>query len=288
MLKPLSSVRWLVPALLVAGASVSHAGLVVLPVATDTSTPIVSGEYVVNQAGDPAKARGDFKTLLKEGDTRKEETFSGFVASSNPMSSLTLSSIGAEVTVGTGSGLETGRIVSRTYDPIENGRFDTTGDNNAQWWLTDNSFELNFSGSAKKGISALAFYGTDIGDFDGSFSLRLLKAGEAVDANGEGGTLIELIPFRQQATSNNGANNGWLSHFGFYDDENVYERVIFELGQANGDDGRDFIGFDDFLVGELNDPTTNPVPEPGSLALVCASLLALTAARRRRTGSNKA
>lgn len=259
----------------------AQAGLVFLDVATDTAP-----NGVVNPDADPAKARKSFRDMLKP-DSIKTDGFSSY-AQGGDVTTLDMSAtIGAALTSAGGSGgLETGKVVDEDIDKPVDGRFDTTGDSAAQWWLTQYGFTLDFGNA---GVSALAFYGTDFGDFDGSFKLTLLTADDV--ANNLSGTSKTYFASAtgQQVPANNGANNGWLSHFGFLDDTASYQRVVFEIGQNPNEVDVDFLGFDDFIVGELRDPTDpNPVPEPGSLALVGASLLALTAARRRRAGSNKA
>lgn len=270
-LKTLAKALPLVLATWVVGA---QAGLVVLEPATDTAPA-----GAVNPTAAPAVARSSFEGML-ETTSIKRDSFSSYGGLNVEVSSLDMSNtIGAALSVAN-SPIGTGRVMNADNDAAANGRFDTTGDAKKQWWLSSFSFTLDFSASG--GVSALAFYGTDFGDFDGTFSLRLLKAGETVNANGEGGTLRQFtFGTTTGAQDDNGANNGWLTHFGFYDDQNIYERIVFEIGQNANEVSPDYLGFDDFVVGTLR-TTGGTIPEPGSLALVGLSLLGLAAARRRK------
>lgn len=271
-MKTLAKVLPVVLATWVVGA---QAGLVVLEPQTDTAP---AGAVRPGQA--PALARSSFEGML-ETTSIKRDGFSTYGMPGLERSSLDMgATLGAMLTVNNAP-LATGRVVNSTSDIPANGRFDTTGGTGErQWWLSQYSFTLDFSSSG--GVSALSFYGTDFGDFDGTFRLRLLKAGETVDANGIGGTVRNFtFGTTTGAQDDNGANNGWLTHFGFYDDQNIYERVAFEIVQNSNEIDVDFLGFDDFVVGTLRAPG-GTIPEPGSLALVGLSLVGLAAARRRK------
>lgn len=220
-------------------------------------------------SGDPLIRRNEFESLLVTNQIRTDG-FSTYPTTpvQSPIKTLDLgSTIGGNISMAVGAG----RIATAETDNPSNGRFDTTGVGDIterKWWLTAYSFTLTFD----QGISALGFYGTDLGDFDGSFEIELLRANEAA---GDG--RVEVLKPTADAV------NGTLQFFGFYDPnpQNAYTQVVFRINQNATDvEDFDFLGFDDFVVGPV--APGNPVPEPGSLALVGAALLGVAAARRRK------
>lgn len=185
-----------------------------------------------------------------------------------------------------------GRFDTTSPYKIENGTETNTG----RWLQSTVGFTLEFGGD----FSAFGFYGTDFGDFQGEFSIELLTRNINTGAleKATGFTALELaslqIP-RLAGSGNTDANtvdgeNGSLLFYGLYDTTRAYAGVRFVVKQCTTDDGSgnplpcgegyDELGFDDFVVGNFKPPVD--VPEPGSLALVGASLLALAATRRRR------
>lgn len=223
-------------------------------------------------SGDPLIRRTEFESLLVTNQIRTDGFSSYPTTTGAPIKTLDLgSTIGGSISMAVGGG----RIATAETDVPSNGRFDTTGVGGIterKWWLTAYSFTLTFD----QGISALGFYGTDLGDFDGGFELELLRANETA---GDG--RVEVV--KSTMSTNADAVNGTLQFFGFYDPDpqNKYTQVIFRITQAAPDvEDFDFLGFDDFVVGPVAPGT--PVPEPGSLALVGAALLGVAAARRRK------
>jgi hypothetical protein len=229
-------------------------------------------------SGEPLAARGAFEGMLDSSKGIQRESFSSV-------------NVGAQQTIALGS-LGATLVNDYLYQPpsdradgfIRNGgqvegRYNTTdalgGPTNGRWWETRYSFSLTFTNA----ISAFGFYGTDFGDFDGSFELELVRAA--------GGTV--KVPFAKPTIGTVNGNpgmqttNGWLQFFAFWDPTDTYTEVRFNISQIGTDINQwDVLGFDDFVVGQLL-PGGGDMPEPGSLALVGASLLGLAAARRRKT-----
>ncbi len=159
------------------------------------------------------------------------------------------------------------------------GRFNTT-EGGKNWWETALSFSIEF----KSPISALGFYLTDLGDFDGS--LLLLLHG----ANNDGTIERVTVPRPDQSLE-----NGSLTFFGFIDPNRTFGKIEFSIVQRECEEGEecaeDFLGFDDLIFGALRQtepppppPPPNGAPEPTSLSLLGAALLGLAwTARRRRS-----
>jgi hypothetical protein len=214
--------------------------------------------------GDPLVKRTQFEGALIPGSL-KSEGFGGVPTGS--YDKFGMAALGGTISrTNTQTGTAAGRVDSNATDGAD-GRFDTSGD--GQWWRTAVSFDIDFAAN----ISAFGFYGTDFGDFAGTFLMELLLAD---------GTSVKYDLLDVMAPAN-AATNGWLQFFGVVDDTNSDQisGVRFNITQASSDpDDWDFLGFDSFVVGDVE--PSNDVPEPGSLALVGASLLGLAAARRRR------
>lgn len=230
----------------------------------------------------PSQARGNFETKLVAGSAKTEDfstaPYAPFVDDQTgfPVVDPLTGPIGAfgipdAISLGIGN-----HYVQTARTDGGAGRFDPTStadctsgeaaDCTARWFEASGDFTINFG----TGYGAFGFYGTDFGDFAGSLTMFLLRDGAAE---------VEIIfePFDDSDT-------GALGFFGFYDTVNRYTGVRFVVSPGEQDD---FFGFDDLILGQV-DSGNQSVPEPGSLALVGASLVALTAARRRRAGSNKA
>jgi hypothetical protein len=160
---------------------------------------------------------------------------------------------------------------------LQLGRYNMTGDlpNNGngdpdfgRFIESASSFVYSFS----RDLSAFSFYGTDFGDFFGTFRLELFNDGKEVFG---------------QALSNQEAQgaegNGNLLYFGVVLDQQVFDEIRFVITQTSPT-AVDVLGFDSFTVGtrKVTVPP-NPAPEPSSIALVGLSLLGLGAASRRKS-----
>lgn len=137
------------------------------------------------------------------------------------------------------------------------GRFNTTADGSKYWAVRAGdagTFTINFS----EAISAFGFYGTDIGDFEGTLTLVLHSATGADE---------ELVVRRGAAVA-----GGSLLFYGFADIDARYTSITFRSTVGGGD----VFGFDDFIVADAGQflPQDTPIPEPTSLALVGLALCA--------------
>lgn len=280
----------LVGAALAGLASLAAAAPTLLPGSTllvfDERASQANGAKIGSTAvANVADARADFERRLGDGSVREnfatapyavEETGSDFP----PFFAAKPITGGLSVLGGRDMSLQSGThyIDTNLTQPFATGgRYDPTSPDctgttqaaieacTARWFETTGSFLIEFDGE----FGAFGFFGTDFGDFRGSLALDLLDANLAV---------VRTLVFDGFGNSGNGA----LGFFGFVDSQVRYSAVKLTVRQTEA--SNDYFGFDDLILGQARstDPDPNPVPEPGSLALVGASLLALTAARRRR------
>lgn len=146
------------------------------------------------------------------------------------------------------------------------GRFNTTP-GGSKWFQqrgTSGQFEIVFSTA----IAAFGFYATDVGDFDGRVTLSLFDSADS---------LVRTVTVPNTVQGNDAS----LLFYGFIDSTQSYKRIAFGNTQA----GVDIFGFDDMVVGDINQIGPLPpgrVPEPATLALVGLSLAGLAAATRRK------
>ena len=167
------------------------------------------------------------------------------------------------------------------------GRYNVTGavpgqqlPANGHWIETSSSFNLTFSGA---GVTALSFFITDLGDFDGSFKVRLLDAS---------GNLLKEMPLVNTDTTDplsptgmpRASVEGNLLYFGATSDGAAFKSIEFVLTQSTLPGAEiDVIGFDSFTVGNyVGGGTTPGAPEPASLALVGLALAGLALSSRRK------
>ncbi|MCP5271144.1 MAG: PEP-CTERM sorting domain-containing protein [Burkholderiaceae bacterium] len=246
------------------GLALLSTSLLAAPVVTVASDP-TSGSSL---SPDVATARGTFVGQL---DQVQGESFSGATDGTlaDPQS-LTIFD-GQGTLTPSYSDFATYRVRS---NPGTSGRFDTTcltaqGACSPRWFEAQGTFRVDFGGA----FNAFGFYGTDISDFYGKLQVELIRSDGAL-------TLLDELMFPESPLT------GGLLFFGVLDEAASYTGANIYITQTDEQGGIDYFGFDDLVLGQVaRDP--NPMPEPGSLALVGASLLALTAARRRRSGRHQ-
>ena len=193
------------------------------------------------------------------------EDFEGFAAGATPPIALVFPGAGtATMNVG-GAGIMRSTVCCGTNGV---GRYPTSG---TKWYetssstVTGSSFSIDFSAP----VAAFGFYGTDIGDFGSSLTLRFFLFG--------GGTYDYLLPYVPSCCGGS-VRDGSLLYAG-YINTTTFTRVEF-IGSA-APSSADFFGFDDMTVGS-RESVTGVVPEPASIALVATGLLGLLAVSRRR------
>ncbi len=179
------------------------------------------------------------------------------------------------------------RLMSEeTFDPTT-GRYNmTTGLNgaNGKWIEARADFTITFSG----GVTALSFFVTDLGDFDGQVFVDLYHGNEVTTrqlVNEEALEDAQGDTVRDQM--GRAIANGNLLFFGATSDNgDDFTKAVFRINQFVNDQGQvpntDYIGFDSIFVGKYTGtPGGGTTPEPASLALVGLALAAGGLARRR-------
>lgn len=193
-------------------------------------------------------------------------------------------------TVGAGSGLALnfgaagtatltgggGAVTATTSTPnggtIGVGRYSVPGGTN-YWDVTAgsaNAFQISFS----QEIAAFGFYGIDIGDFDGTVQIELVNSANVV------------ITSLNVPSASRGLAEGSVLYFGVIasGSSELFQSIRFNTTSGGTGIRTDVFGFDSMTIATQAQvgPPPGTVPEPGTLALLGASLVGLSLAQRRR------
>jgi hypothetical protein len=246
-------------------------------VTTFGQTKSLNGNWPLTTYPEAANARNAFVTALGAGATASFYDFEGATAGANDPLTIALGGVSATLS---GAGQ-----VNNTPSGTDFGRFSVSGNSGStsqgtQYWATSasnepTSFLLDFNGAAVQGFG---FFATDVGDFDGSLSLRLTLMD---------GTFLDVSPgdpFPDGEVFGSGPilgpdADGSVLFFGVRALSNQYFKAVrfISVGGSTPDE----FGFDMFtVVAAPGGPL--PTPLPGSLALVGAALGGLALVRRRR------
>jgi hypothetical protein len=135
-------------------------------------------------------------------------------------------------------------------------------------WAGDSTFEMTMTAP----VTALGFYGVDVGDTGALLSIGIWK-----DA-----TLLHSFPVA-------GGTTGNVLYFGVVTDPaDAFNKVVFGQTLPSGVTG-DRFAFDDFTVGlAATDAQLAPTPEPGTLLLLGSTLAGVGMAAKRRRAARSA
>jgi len=199
-------------------------------------------------------ARDTFLALVDDAIT---ENFEGFEEYAGYQTGLTLD-LGA---LGTSTLQSTDNNNSMWVDAVASGttntvgRYAISGVNYLQ--VSSSYFQLSFS----RPVTAFGFYGIDIGDFSGLFTLDVTRP------NGSSTTYTLDDTYRSPG--------GGVLYWGLIDAENPFSEIRF----SNSNSGTDWFGFDDMTVGTAR---PQPVSEPGALGLLGLGFTVLGLMHRRK------
>ena len=200
----------------------------------------------VPPAGNAATARQDFLDALAAGVST--EDFESFAfGSTAPLALSFTGGIGTIDATLTGAG---------DIDDGGAGRFPTSGSN---LWDVTGSFSITFGTP----VAAFGFFGTDVGDFEGSLTVQTSDGVTTTDY---------VVPHTIDVSS------GALLFFGIIDTDNPFTSVVF----GNTEAGVDIFGFDDLTVGDVSQVQVSAIPLPPAMLLFLSALGALGLIGRRR------
>lgn len=201
-------------------------------------------------SGAPVTARASFLAQLSGVSTENFEGLPG----GTPPASLTFTGSAGNIVA---SFAPSSGIICTTNGCGGSGRFATSGTN---YFDVSSTFSTTFSTA----IAAFGFYGTDIGDINGSLTVTL------VHATGPNTVLT--------VANTVGAPDGSLLFFGVIDTANPFVGISF----GNTAAGSDFFGFDDITVGDIRQVTGVPESSTWLMMIAGFGLVGGTMRSRRR------
>jgi len=186
------------------------------------------------------------------------EDFEGFAVGTTVPPPLAINFVGA----GTATLNATTSTLRISNDPRSAaGRWATSGSNYVE---TDAGGDFNITFNNPGGVAAFGFYGTDLGDFGNQLTLRLTRT--------DNSTYDVVVP---HSLGSNGSTDGRAIFFGLIATAgDTFTRVEF----LNNPGGVDVFGFDDMMVGSLQ----QVVPLPTAAWMGLAGLAGAGLVRRRR------
>lgn len=227
-------------------ALLSMAALGAFGAAPAAATEIFFGENLTPRrtvTGAPVTAREQFAARLAGTSTESFESFT------RTPTSLSFTGSAGTITAALSGG-------NLTTNGGGSGGFATSGSRNLNF-SSSSGFTITFDTA----VSAIGFYGTDIGDINGQLSLQVTRA-----------TGIEtiLVPHTRNAP------DGSLLFFGLIDKENPFTAIrFFNTGGTS-----DVLSIDDIVVGDPDQVAA--VPEPASWAMMIGGFGVMGASLRRR------